>query len=251
MYCRLIPLLLLLAGCQNPRPPAPEVDFVCRVRPCIVRSLGVTNWQDSEIQARQEIAARIWAQAGIQLVFEPAVYLDEDGLFRPNCPEQRERLMVYAKLWAEEHGELLVHYVDRIWLGDRECGGLANYPFNLPGSIYQWGIFISTQSYRSVLSHEYGHWVGNRHPWEIGQSQDENDCIGWQKYCDIMSYCQDRPIWPDCIDRCLREDQINTARAWCTVEPCSLVTTPTEKALAQVRQRAWRPEYTLNTEMVE
>jgi hypothetical protein len=226
-------VLLSLVGCsqwRKPVPttnPAPEQFMVCNVRPIVVTSGGETVWTDEMLQVREAVVDQIYTKAKLSFNFLPAQQLEVPEWYDWDNTKY-DATCSYAKNRAED-GELVIFFVQSMTYNGRAIGGLSNFPSNRNESIYQHGVVISSYSYVDVIAHELGHSFNLYHPWQDNAyvtdtpSSGPDDCGTMDKYCNIMSYCDDDPLKPECLGMGLTDQQAKIVRDWSVSYPRSLV----------------------------
>ncbi len=237
-------MCLIFTGCRSS--PKPDWQGVCRVRPIILTFEGKSNWTIERLRTRQAITNSAYAHVGLKFDFLPVEYMEHKELFDIEGNETR-LLYKISKERADRDKELIVFLVNSLSSVDGIMyGGLANYPSNLFGSIYQHGVLLSSTSSNNALAHEIGHALNLYHTWKDKfsdtPSNDKRDCDTPIKMCNIMSYCR-RSI--DC-DPYLKisKEQRDEARKWASSYPRNQVITKIEGQTNRIQIL----EYTKNIE---
>ena len=245
----LVLLQMLQVCCQrpNPKPPAPppanSTDLVIRLRPIILDPVPDL----SAIDAKLSFAVEIYAKAGIKLDVLPAIEQPDPVLSVVDSQVKWERLCQATMDRANSVGELAVYFVHTLAPSGNQYGGLSNYPWNLPGTKYQWGTVLSASCAMDSVAHELGHSLGLTHTPGTGTTTANSDCSATELRCDIMSYCfQD--VLQACTPFWLTTEQINTMRSWATASPRTLVCSGKSPELAAKRSSL---RYTTSTAPVE
>lgn len=233
MYKLLLVLLgLFLFGCNQPhvRVTNPDTQFTCMVRPIIVTRDGTSSWTKEMVDRRTSVVNQVYANAKIHFEFQPIEYLERIELEEAN-EDDFITLCKLAKEHSETRAELAVYFVYSLEYRGICVGGLSNLPSNMIGTWYQFGVAIAVNSYDDTVAHELGHTFNLKHPWEDDAeikdtpSSSAADCDTPEKFCNVMSYCEDRPLLPECLSKNLSAQQCQMVRDWAASYPRNQVVT--------------------------
>ena len=243
---RTIVTAIVTTGPVTPPPTPRQWSGTASLRLVRITNGGQSRWSDAKIASYTRWVAPGFSKANLKFNILPLEVLEKPEWYAVDNSTERAAMLTESKARSVQRGELTIWLCDSLPVAGR-AGGFAYYPSNLPGSIYQHGIFLAVGSYDTALAHEIGHALNLPHAWADGftdtPTASNSDCAS--DPCNIMSYCgnQRRPTG-NCLTRSFSDQQIAEVRKWSQLSPRNQVVRVVNPLLGA------RPIYTTNTEPV-
>jgi len=187
----------------------PSKDYLrvkCRIRPIIIHQGNVEEMVEASKITESFVGVNeIFEPIGISFIVLPAVYELNNRLYDVSDSNEWIDVTRIQQQIYDDDKELAFFVVGKLshW---NNAAGVANYPSN--STNYRFGIAYMNEAIKmdrtrtQLLSHELGHYLNVKHPWEddIEDTYQTDMRQGCNiQPCLVMNYCWNHPLEGSCL----------------------------------------------------